>query len=172
MKDLLVDIKGFLSSLSQIDFLLYLAVLFLIILVVSLLYILKNSDDYEEEETEKLETTTNNSEFDINEAAATLEKEIPDIAKYTPYEEEQEEKAIISYDELVAQNQKKPQYAEKVIDNEELSIKKIDLTKKVTMPDMPKTNEPLPNKLAPNLLKYNKEEEFLKTLKAFSKLLD
>ncbi len=170
MKDLLVDIKGFLSSLSQIDFLLYIAILFLIILVVSLLYILKNSDTYEEEETENLEIS--NNEFDINEAAATLEKEIPDIAKYTPYEEEQEEKAIISYDELVAQNQKKHQYAEKVIDNEELSIKKIDLTKKVTMPDMPKTNEPVPNKLAPNLLKYNKEEEFLKTLKAFSKLLD
>ena len=165
-----MDIKGFLSSLSQIDFLLYIAILFLIILVVSLLYILKNSDTYEEEETENLEIS--NNEFDINEAAAILEKEIPDIAKYTPYEEEQEEKAIISYDELVAQNQKKHQYAEKVIDNEELSIKKIDLTKKVTMPDMPKTNEPVPNKLAPNLLKYNKEEEFLKTLKAFSKLLD
>lgn len=176
MKDLFVDIKGFLSSLTQIDFLLYLAVLFLIIMVVSLFYILKNSD-IDEDEIENMSNKLNDgNEFDIKETATNLEQVNSTIIDYTPYEEEQEEKAIISYDELLAQNQKQQQYAEKIIDNEELSIKKIDLTKKVVTPDLPKTSEEKINKqeikMSPNLLKYNKEEEFLKTLKAFSKLLD
>lgn len=164
MKALATDIKGFLSTLNQIDFLLYIAVLFLIILVVSLIYIIKNSEDEEEPTKEKNNFKSN--DIDLNEVLNSIENTTPSVVKYTPYEEEQEQKAIISYDELIEQNQNNNLYEEEIIDNNELSIKKIDLTKKIEMPVLPKTTD---NNKGTN---FEKEEEFLQNLKQFLKLLD
>ncbi len=159
MKALLKDIGGFLSTLTGIDILLYCAVLFLILLVVCLAYIIKNTDDEEEPES---------NELDLAKVVKTLEQEqeVP-IVNHTSYEKEQEEKAIISYDELLAQSKNKNNYNydEEIITNDDdLKIKKIDLTKKIVLPELPKDKEENSN---PIMFKYQEEEEFLKTLKLF-----
>ena len=99
MKQLFTDIIGFVNNLSQVDLLLYFAILVLIILVVSLIYIIKTSDD-EEEITEGF----NNEDIDLSEIVTNIENTDPPTIEFTSYEKEQEEKAIISYEELIAKN--------------------------------------------------------------------
>lgn len=164
MHELISDIIGFLKTLNQIDFLLYIAVLFLVILVVSLIYIVKNGEEEE--------ITESTNEFDIKETVSNLENNNPEIINYTPYEEEQEQKAIISYDELIAQNQKKENLTEKIIPHNEISIKKIDLTKEPEIPNLPrKVNEIKEEEPLNDNSNYQKEEIYLKNLKTFLNLL-
>ncbi len=85
---------------------------------------------------------------------------------FTEYEKDQEEKAIISYDELL---NKKNKYAinyekEEVIDD--LIVKKIDLNDLEN-----KTGEEYPSSNA-KVISYQKEEEFLKALKELNSLLN
>ena len=157
MKDLINDIIGFLSTLTGIDLLLYCAVLFLILLVVCLAYIIKNTDEDEEI------TDLNNSELNLKDVVKTLEKEKEaPLIHHTSYEEEQEEKAIISYDELLAQNENKNTYNEEIIDNDELTIKKINLTKKILVPELPKDKKE----------SGEKKEQFFGHLKLFLQQLE
>lgn len=151
------DVIGFISDLKGIDILLYLAILVLIILIVSLIYIIKTGDEEQEleirEEKEELKSIVN-----------TMEKNEPPTIALTDYEAEQEEKAIISYEELLEKNKLGTiHYAEEKNNNEEISIKKIDLDAL-----MEKQQE---NKQVV-FYNYEREEEFLKCLKALSKLLD
>ena len=102
MKQLLKDMLHFITGFNQMDLLLYFAVLILIILVVSLIYIIKTSDE-EEEYTNPEEGTTlyNEEDVDLKEIITNIEESTPPVVEYTDYEKEQEEKAIISYDELL-----------------------------------------------------------------------
>lgn len=154
MKQIIKDIIGFLSSLSGIDLLLYFAVLVLVILIVSLIYIIKNG---EEEELESLE------EEDLKSIAEHMKNSHPSILEVTDYEAEQEEKAIISYDELLEKSKIGAiHYEEENNQNNEVTIKKINLDSLMSKPQENKTI---------GFYNYEREEEFLKALKALNKLL-
>lgn len=164
MKQLFSDIIGFVKNLSQVDLLLYFAILVLIILVVSLIYIIKTSDD-EEEITESF----NNEDIDLNEVVTNIENTDPPTIEFTSYEKEQEEKAIISYEELIAKNKSGAiSYNEEEIENGEISIKKIDLDN-IIVENEKEIKEEIDST---KLFKYANEEAFLSALKTLNELLN
>ena len=168
MKQLLKDITSFITSLNQMDLLLYFAVLILIILVVSLIYIIKTSDEEEElESSETGSTIYNKEDLDLKEVITNIEESTPPVVEYTDYEREQEEKAIISYDELIERSKMGTvNYATEEVANKEVSIKKINLDKLVE----PKIKEETPKNNS--LFHYEKEEAFLKALQSLNELLN
>ncbi len=162
MKQLWSDVYGFMKNLTQADFLLYISILILIILVVSLIYIIKTND----EEVE-IAPSPKKEEIDLKEVVNNIESKSPEIADFTSYEKDQEQKAIISYDELVARNKTENiDFTEEEIANDEISIKKIDIDHISPDSSEPKEMTKLP------LLKYANEEAFLKTLKTLNDLLN
>lgn len=166
MKQLFSDIIGFIKNLNQVDFLLYFAILVLIILVVSLIYIIKTSD--EEEEEILVDELSNNEDIDISEIVTNIENTIPPAIEFTSYEKEQEEKAIISYEELLAKSKEGViSYNEEEIENTEISIKKIDLDNIIVENEEKKNIE-----RNTKSTKYAEEEAFLQTLKQLSDLLN
>ncbi len=148
------DLFKFLKSLNHIDIFLYIAVLVLLILVVSLIYIIKTSDEETQPEEPK-----NNDELDIQEVIDNIGVKTDAIQNNcSQYEEEQEEKAIISYDELLKRKNDNPlSYEEEKIFEDNLSVKKIHVDKSLEEVEKPSA--------------YQKEEEFLKNLKAFNESL-
>lgn len=113
------DILAFLKSLSAIDYILYFAVLVLIVLVVSLIYVMKTSDYEEEMEIEK-------EDFDLQNIVNTIDENPEPAIDMTAYELEQEEKAIISYDELIKTSKMKPiHYEEEEMIDDEVKVKKL-----------------------------------------------
>jgi hypothetical protein len=157
MKQLILDIMGFMKNLNWVDLLLYLAVLVLLILVVSLIYIIKNDED---ENMEEDSFEYNTEDIDLKEVVNNIENTNPSVVDFTKYEEEQEEKAIISYDELLKKNKiGNIKYDKEELVNDEVSVKKIDLNNIIEERNIEiKKNENSP------LYKYEKEEAFLKTL--------
>ena len=94
------------------------------------------------------------------------EEESGERVSWTEYEKDQEEKAIISYDELL---QKKNKYAinyekEEVIDD--LIVKKVNLN------DLVNKNEEVEIKEEVRVISYQKEEDFLSALKELNSLLN
>lgn len=149
---MLKDTIGFLKTLNPIDLLLYFAVLVLIVLIVSLIYIIKSSDEEMEDNSNDLE--------DLTAIVSSIEKEEAPVMKFTDFEAEQEEKAIISYEELLAKNKMgKISYEEEKQVDEDFSIKKINL-------------DSLLEKKSVTFFNYEREEEFLKNLKALNQLLN
>jgi hypothetical protein len=166
MKQLIADIIGLITNFNKIDFLLYFAVLILLILVVSLIYIINNDDDYVSTEDDSIEY--NNEDIDLKEVVNNIENSTPSTIELTKYEEEQEEKAIISYDELIKKNKiGNVKYDNEEIINDEVSVKKIDLNNIIEESN----KRTLENSTSP-LYKYEKEEAFLQTLKNISELLN
>ena len=158
MGQLIKDIIGFTKNLNLVDILLYLAILVLVILVVCLLYIIKTSD-YEEEKEEDL---------DLKEVVTNIEntQSIPTIP-FTSYEKDQEEKAIISYEELLAKNRVGSlNYQEEILEDD-ISIKKINLDNIIE--ENQKRNE---EKKESKLFRYTNEEDFLKALQTLNELLN
>lgn len=165
--ELIKDIIELIKDLNGIDILLYVAILILIILVVSLMYIIKNSDEEMDtivEEQKEVE--------DLKSVVSTIENKEPRTSELTEYEAEQEEKAIISYAELLEKNKKARLNAEKK-SHEEIVIKKIDLDT-LTENKEPEENEPVKEEKKENIVFYNyqREEEFLKCLKTLNNLLN
>ncbi len=166
MKQFLSDILGFMKNLNFIDLLLYIAILVLLILIVSLVYIIKTTPDLEEEIIELEEE----SELDLKEVVNNIENnQINDAtATFTNYEKDQEEKAIISYEELIAKNKMgEINYKEEEIIDDEILVKKINLDDMISA-SKKSDNHPKENKL----FRYANEEAFLKTLQTLNELLN
>ena len=164
------DVFGFIKSLNPIDILLYFAVVILIVLILSLIYIIKTSDDEDEieEKGSSYYKEIKNDDLDLKEVMADLSatSSIPH-EETTSYEEEQEEKAIISYEELLRKSKfGRLDYEENETKNDEITIKKVNLEHL----SQPKLKEELPK--TNNLFKYEKEEAFLKALKQLNELLN
>lgn len=166
------DMISFLQSLSLIDYILYFAVLILIVLVISLIYIIK-SENYETEEfleeikpIEIKEPEPN--EINLEQIVNTIDENPKPLIDMTSYEEEQEEKAIISYEELINSAKQHPiNYDEEELIDNEIKVKKINLeqlTNTAIQEDMPKFNVKLFN--------YEREEAFLKALKQLNEILN
>lgn len=162
MKSIFLDIVSFLKSLSLIDYVLYFAILILIVLVVSLLYLLKTTGIDEEEIDNKDE-----NDFDIKNAIEQISQEQPKNIDLTEYEKEQEEKAIISYEELVNSiKRNKINYADEFNDNN-ISIKKIDLDNLIS-----EESEEQSANYSYKQINFQHEEKYLKELKELISLLD
>ena len=117
-----------------------------------------NDEEYNDEEGELLDLESLTKKLKAEQNA--------DQTKIDKYEQEQEEKAIISYDELLKKNN---HYAinyekEEVVDD--LIIKKFNLN------DLDKKNveENINNNV--RVISYQKEEDFLKALKELNSLLN
>lgn len=160
MKDIIENIFGFLYTLSMGDYIFLIATFVIILAFVYVLYLIKRDEDmgslyrnddisYLENVKEKLESEYKPNEIDL-----------------TDYEKEQEESAIISYEELIKnKNKMNISYDENYkSDTEEINVKKIMLNDKGIKEEDTKT-------LDVKLMNYDKEEAFLVALKQLQKNL-
>ena len=161
MKETLANLFGFIYSLSMGDYFFFIGTFLLIILFIYIIYLIKCSDEEStlEDDLLNINIENKNDSFDLEAVAQDIEKNYkPEAVKLTSYEEEQENNAIISYDELVkTQTNLQFNYDDEYeYEVPELKVKKFDLnnTSEIELP-----------KLNVKLMSYDKEEEFLKTLK-------
>ncbi len=166
MTGIITDIINFLKSLALVDYVLYFSVLVLIVLIVSLIYIVRTGDD------DYYDLPENKEEDELDLVA--LSKEIDEHTPYnnielTDYETEQEEKAIISYDELIKQHKNYALNYEEESNKEGINIKKIDNSNPLNETDeIEESSTQVPN----IVLSYEREEEFLRLLKQLNSLLN
>jgi len=215
MKNLFNDLGAFVSMLTLVDIIFFIAVLVLIILLVVMYYIIrintwdddvndgpsgKNNKENEKEEiifksemevkeeiVEKIEADVNVLADDILNAfdlprAEDEPDELLDLATITKaieygeaqtidvsaYEEEQERKAIISYEELLEKhNSVKINYKEESND-EGVVVKKVDLANLTSVITSGESDSVVTNV---NVISYDNEEAFLVALKKLKSTL-
>lgn len=185
------DLITILSGFSLVDYILYFAVLALIILLVSLIYVILNENSESEEVEMKREENVNNflesstkdeEELDLQQIMNNINENPEPLVDMTAYENEQEQKAIISYDELVNYNRNQLSYDDEEMVDDVIPVKKIvtsnfDLPNQETIEEFKlKEREPkleVDGKTTEEkLFSYEKEEAFLKALKELSSLLN
>ena len=158
MKDVFGNILGFIYSLSMGDYFFFIGTLLLIVLFIYIVYLIKCSD--EEDSSLKAVNVQSNDTFDLEAITKDIEENYkPPVIKLTNYEKEQENNAIISYDELIKNKDKLSiSYDDEYEYDLPIKVQKIDLsnTGEIKVPD---------GKLEVKLMSYEKEEEFLSALK-------
>lgn len=160
------DVINFMKTLSFIDIIFFFAVLALMLLVITLIYFIKENSEVEELpiRTEKKEVPEIDNLKEITNAI--LERE-PTAINLNNYEEEQEEKAIISYDELIKRkNGFALNYSEEENIDEELTIKKVDLDNLINKESV------VTPEIKVTVISYEKEEAFLEALKKLQQKLN
>lgn len=160
------DVINFMKTLSFIDIIFFFAVLALMLLVITLIYFIKENSEVEElpirEEKKEVPEIDNLKEI----TNAILERE-PAAINLNNYEEEQEEKAIISYDELIKRkNGFALNYSEEENIDEELTIKKVDLDNLINKESV------VTPEIKVTVISYEKEEAFLEALKKLQQKLN
>lgn len=192
MMNIFQDIIDIFTSFGIVDYILYIAVVTLIILIVSLIYVMKNENESSEEvelkdvSDEMQEKMPLNEELDLRNIVNTLDESPKPIIDMTAYEEEQERKAIISYDELLqSANSKTISYDEEKLIDDVIPVKKIQ-TAPIELPKVKsetiiqnldlKPKEPKIEidelRTSSKMFSYEKEEAFLKALKELNELLN
>lgn len=160
------DVINFMKTLSFIDIIFFFAVLALMLLVITLIYFIKENSEVEELpiRTEKKEVPEIDNLKEITNAI--LERE-PAAINLNNYEEEQEEKAIISYDELIKRkNGFALNYSEEENIDEDLTIKKVDLDNLINKESV------VTPEIKVTVISYEKEEAFLEALKTLQQKLN
>lgn len=172
------DTINFIRSLSYIDIVFFLAVLALMLLIITLIYFINENkeektkviDSIKEEITSKIEEPKkdNTNLLDLKSITEALEAaEESENHNLVKYEEEQEEKAIISYDELIKhKNDFGINYSEEESIDDDLTIKKVDLDNLINKEVRIKPEVKV------SLISYEKEEAFLKALKTLQQQLN
>ena len=158
MKEMYENLVGFIYSLSMGDYFFFIGTFLLIVLFVYILYLIKCSDGEEALNA----VSDKKDDFDIEAVTKAIEKDYkPETIRLTSYEEEQENNAVISYEELLKNKDKISVSYDDEYEFEEptLSVKKFDLTNTSETPVIDES------KLKVQLMSYEKEEEFLKVLK-------
>ena len=161
---LINDIIAILTSLSFVDYILYFSVLALLILTVALIYVLKSEDN--DNTLIGSDKMNEKKEIDLQAIANSIVEKTEPLIDMTAYEEEQEQKAIISYDELIKKsNDNHLKYEEeKLIDN-------VIPTKKISLSDIINEKNEETN-VETSIVHYEREEAFLNTLKELNSLLN
>ena len=153
------DIWEFIKALTFVDIVFFFAVMILMILIVTLIYFIKINN---EEEKDKKEET---AEMKIvKEIQKNIGKDEPTI-NFTEYEKDQEDKAIISYDELLHKNNNYELNYENEELHDDLSIKKVNLD------DLVNKNVESTPRVDVRVISFAKEEAFLQALKQLQKEL-
>ena len=178
------DILGFLNTLTFIDYVFFFAVVILIILIVSLIYFIKINDEVFEtpQEDLKKDVLTNievqtptpdiyaddeeGELLDLQALTKKLEENKNMNIDLTDYEKEQEERAIISYEELLKKtgNVEINYEAEEVVND--ITVKKVDLANLVS------SIEDREEKIKVQVISYDREEAFLQALKQLQQNLN
>lgn len=156
------DIYNFIMALRFVDIVFYFSILILMILIVILIYFIK-INKLEEDEKNKLGET---QEMKIAKELRDNMKSSDKMIQFTDYEKDQEDKAIISYDELLNKenNNYELNYETEEM-HDDLSVKKVDLDNLVN-----KSNNTISN-LEVRVISFQKEEAFLEALKRLQKEL-
>ena len=206
MGNLLKDFMIFIKSLDFIDILFVMSLVALVVLITTLVYIIK-VNDVEVDDTDDMvddlqednhkDVKVEDEELDLSKISKEIENAPVNPITLNDYEKEQEEKAIISYDELLKTKdlQEEINYInEKNLGD--LTVKSVDV-ESITRPiELPKIKEKLkeekeekktnveeikeqldeldatPRHSKTILISYKKEEEFLQTLKSLDNLLN
>jgi hypothetical protein len=158
---LLSDIWEFLQTLNFVDYIFFFAIVVLLILIITLIYFIRVNDDVFEDP--KIDSN------DLKKITKQLEEEQPRV-EFTPYEKDQEEKAIISYEELLNKSKSGSINYEEEHDVGDVHVKKINLDELVS--DIPQKNPHIEPTPTVRVISYQKEEEFLRTLKTLQSLLN
>lgn len=148
------DIWSLLMALRLVDVVFFFAVLILMILVVMLIYfIMANKDEDEKSlgETQEMKIAKELKKNMKNKEEANI--------NFTNYEQEQEDKAIISYDELLKKGSNYELNYETEEMHDDLSVKKVNLDNLIK-----EKNDSTPN-LEVRVISFQKEEAFLEALK-------
>ena len=196
------NLKFFIKSLTLVDIIFFVAIILLLILIVTLIYFIKinkpevfdnnssggNNDSKDKDDIKNIVNELSNNIkperekyndeedelLDLNSLTEKLKQEEKDRVDVTLYERDQEEKAIISYDELI---QKHHNYAinyeeENVIDDD-VVVKKVDLNNLVKEDSLVDNNiEAMELESgATRAISYKREEDFLQALKELNRLL-
>jgi len=182
MKNLIIDLTSFIKSLNLIDILFIISLIGLVALIVTLVYIIKiNKEETIEflEENDNKENNNNDEELDLASISKKIDESPIKPITLNDYEREQEEKAIISYDELI--KTKEIPVEEINYKNEEdvdgLTIKTVnqdEITKPIELPRVKLKEAVVTEEVKSNndLFNYEEEEEFLKALKQLESLLN
>ena len=145
-------------ALRLVDIIFFFAVLILMILIVTLIYFIKINNESEEKEKDLEETQEMKIAKELRDSMKNSEPTI----KFTDYEKDQEDKAIISYDELLNKGNNYELNYEKEEMHDDLSVKKVDLDNLVN-----KNNNTVSN-IEVRLISFQKEEAFLEALKRYN----
>lgn len=160
MKELITGIINLIGELTIVDMIVIIAVITFIILIISVIYIYRVStiELYDEEDGVS-------DMLDLKEITKRIEESSRNInIDLTPYEKEQEEKAIISYDELVKSNSNmKINYKEEAEDDG-IKVKQVDLD---NLAQLDKNS----SDTKVTVISYEKEEAFLEALKNLENML-
>ena len=148
-------------ALRFVDIVFFFAVLILMILVITLIYFI-NINKNELKDNKHLEETTEMKI--VKELKENMKKSEPTI-NFTNYEKDQEDKAIISYDELLHKNTNYALNYEKEEMHDDLLVKKVDLENLVS-----KSSVDAPS-IEVRVISFAKEEAFLEALKQLQKEL-
>ena len=146
-------------ALRLVDIIFFFAVLILMILIVTLIYFIKINNETEEKDLEETQ------EMKIAKELRDSMKNNDATIKFTDYEKDQEDKAIISYDELVNKGANYELNYETEEMHDDLSVKKVDLDNLVN-----KSNSTASN-IEVRVISFQKEEAFLEALKRLQKEL-
>lgn len=172
---ILIDTIEFIKTLSYVDIAFFLAVVALMLLVITLIYFIKENSGEEaiinefesHQENFEQQEEANDAIIDLREITKSLEERDTSAIDLNKYESEQEEKAIISYDELLKRkNDFTINYSEEEKVDEDLSIKKVDLDNLINKEVTEK------NDLKVTVISYEKEEAFLEALKVLQQNLN
>ena len=158
MKQFIIDITNMIGQLSIIDMITLIALITFIILIISVIYFYRLSS-LEIEESEV------NDMIDLKEITKKIEEAPKGInIELTEYEKEQEQNAIISYDELIRSNNAMHINYKTEEDVSGVSVKEIDL-KNIATVDKHSTDTKV------CVINYEAEEAFLEALKNLKNML-
>ena len=168
------DIMNFLKTLSFVDVVFFFAVLALMLLIIVLIYFIRENRAEEEMDFPSQgnnlppKNDNNNDEItSLKEITEALENAEPSAINLNKYEEDQEEKAIISYDELLKRkNDFAINYSEEESLDDDLTVKKVDLDNLINKEVRVKPE------IKVSVISYEKEEAFLEALKKVQQTLN
>lgn len=171
---ILDDIMNFLKTLSFVDVIFFFAVLALMLLIIVLIYFIRENRAEEEmnfpSQGNNLPPKNDNNNDEITslkEITEALENAEPSAINLNKYEEDQEEKAIISYDELLKRkNDFAINYSEEESLDDDLTVKKVDLDNLINKEVRVKPE------IKVSVISYEKEEAFLEALKKLQQTLN
>jgi len=167
------DMISFIKTLSFVDIVFFFAVLALMLLIITLIYFVKenidddtNVDSFSDKDEGQIVDVKSELES-LKEITEALENAEPSAINLNKYEEEQEEKAIISYEELLnRKNDFAINYIEEENIDENLTIKKVDLDNLINKDIIVKPE------IKVSVISYEKEEAFLEALKTLQQKLN
>ncbi len=111
----------------------------------------------------------NKDMLDLEKITKNIESEYkPVTIELTSYEQEQEDNAIISYEELLNNKDNGYSYDEGYKSDSDVSVKKLDLDKITSQVEQ---EDRKPEKIEVKLMSYEKEEAFLEALKKLQREL-